>query len=159
MQERDLVISYELARELKKAGAPQSSTYYWCGWKHPDRNFDNYPFGLYLFQSATATVRDYAENNEPLEMFSAYTLEELGRIMPVPFHSGRLGTQFYAHAASDGDFRGNNVSKMHSHDSELEARGYLLKRVLEQSASDGQSKEKRPSIQLDTRFEVIRMRA
>jgi uncharacterized protein (DUF2164 family) len=150
MQERDLVISYELARELKAAGAPQSSTYYWCGWKYPDRNFDNHPFGLYTFQSATATVRDYAENNEPLEMFSAYTLEELGRIMLVPFHSGRLGSHYYAQQM---DAHGNQVCELYPYSDEKEARGVLLKRVLLQS------KEKGPSIQLDTRFEIIQMRA
>lgn len=83
MKLEDQVCSFELAKELKELGVFQDSLFYW--------NKDGK--GIY-----TGSVKKIAFETDPLE-FSAFTVSELGEILPYKIH--KSGKEFYLELEKD----------------------------------------------------------
>ena len=89
MELKEQVCSLELAKQLKEAGVPQESLFYWSNDLQtllPDRNWKE-DWGVSMYPAKSVKRSDGLEIT--IEKVSAFTTAELGEMLPVCYQTNR----------------------------------------------------------------------
>lgn len=84
MKLEDQVCSLDLAKRLKDLGCPQESLFWWIDMGEIDKRSPYYKPYFRLESDSTAKSRVYNNRNDEVkeEQYSAYTVAELGEMLP-----------------------------------------------------------------------------
>jgi hypothetical protein len=122
MKLEDQVVSLELAKKLKELGVKQESLFWWNEFDLKDWEKE---------QGVEPWSLDYQTHNIPAyQSFSAYTVAELGEMLPVRITTGRrksyiMGKQYYF-CNLDG-----RLKHQESANTEADARAQMLVYIIE----------------------------
>ena len=126
MKLENQVVSLELAKKLKELGVEQDSLFYWCyeyrldGKKYSDKRAD---LTYNKYNELTNTI-SYSKK----EHISAYTVAELGEMLPLGYYTTRLFTddnkkeEWIAILLPNSEYKGTGFRA----DTEADARAKML---------------------------------
>lgn len=126
MKLKEQVCSQDLAKRLKELGAKQESSFYWFNntliWRSLAPNTRNLFIDAYGW-----AINIYMESDS---VYSAFTVAELGKLLPSHFQSVK-GVQTFTVCHNPHDPLSNEGARCESSDTEADARAKMLIYLLE----------------------------
>jgi len=135
MKLEEQVVSLKLAKRLKELGVKQLSIFYWDV---------DYPNGIdFDFENASICIRQshaFLRDDEGIPvsilqagLFSAFTVAELGEILPHNIYTWHKDGDWYCSLPNDEDCLDSSKEKTFNYDSkEADARAKMLIHLIEQ---------------------------